>query len=223
MPHVIRLRQQGAAWLAWRRQGLGGSDAAAILALSPWCSPRQLWERRTGRLPEEPATFAMRRGSRLEPLVRNRHAALFGRRLEPCCLQDERRPWLRCSADGLSLDGELALEIKCPNLEAHKTALEGQLPAYYVPQVQHLLAVSGARICHYCSWSEHRMFDARSRLAVVLVEPSAQYQAQLAWAMSCFWLAIRLDYWPEGGPPLPASWPLPTQRLLTPGASCTAS
>ena len=30
-------------WLARRRSGIGGSDVAAVLGLSPWKSPRQVW------------------------------------------------------------------------------------------------------------------------------------------------------------------------------------
>lgn len=35
------------AWLAARRKGLGGSDIAPILGLSPWTSPLQTWRRKT--------------------------------------------------------------------------------------------------------------------------------------------------------------------------------
>jgi putative phage-type endonuclease len=35
-------------WLERRRQGIGGSDAAAVLGLSPWKSPLALWSEKTG-------------------------------------------------------------------------------------------------------------------------------------------------------------------------------
>ena len=30
-------------WLSWRRKGIGGSDAAAVMGLSPFCTKRDLY------------------------------------------------------------------------------------------------------------------------------------------------------------------------------------
>jgi len=35
-------------WLELRRQGIGGSDAAAILGMNPWKSPMDVWLEKTG-------------------------------------------------------------------------------------------------------------------------------------------------------------------------------
>ena len=41
-------------WLDYRRRGIGGSDAAAVLGLCPWKSNVRLWEAKTGlRQPED--------------------------------------------------------------------------------------------------------------------------------------------------------------------------
>jgi putative phage-type endonuclease len=40
-------------WLAWRRTGIGASDVAAILGLSPWASPWSVWAEKIGALPPE--------------------------------------------------------------------------------------------------------------------------------------------------------------------------
>ena len=37
-----------AEWLAWRRKGIGGSDAAAILGISPWRTARDLYDDKLG-------------------------------------------------------------------------------------------------------------------------------------------------------------------------------
>lgn len=37
-------------WLALRRQGIGGSDVAAILGLSKFKTQQELWMEKTGRL-----------------------------------------------------------------------------------------------------------------------------------------------------------------------------
>lgn len=52
---------------------IGGSDVAAILGVSPWKTPHELWLQKTGRAPREEVTPAQQkrfdRGHRLEPVV----------------------------------------------------------------------------------------------------------------------------------------------------------
>lgn len=56
-----------------RRRHLGGSDAAAVMGLSPWTTPAQLWMEKTGRAPErKPDPMReriLKRGKKLEPIV----------------------------------------------------------------------------------------------------------------------------------------------------------
>ena len=53
-------------WLAWRRGGIGGSDIAAILSLSPWQSPWSLWADKTGLAADTHENEAMEAGRWLE-------------------------------------------------------------------------------------------------------------------------------------------------------------
>jgi len=58
-----------AEWHTARRQGLGGSEVAAALGLSPWCSPFTLWHRKrglVGDVDESPSTYW---GKALEPVI----------------------------------------------------------------------------------------------------------------------------------------------------------
>ncbi|WP_431018204.1 YqaJ viral recombinase family protein [Burkholderia gladioli] len=52
---------------------IGGSDVAAILGVSPWKTPHELWLQKTGRAPREEVTPEQQkrfdRGHRLEPVV----------------------------------------------------------------------------------------------------------------------------------------------------------
>lgn len=52
-----------------RRKHLGSSDAAAILGLSPWRSPRDVWIEKTQNLKESEPNPAMEIGNRFEPVV----------------------------------------------------------------------------------------------------------------------------------------------------------
>lgn len=48
---------------------IGGSDAAAILGVSPWKSAVDLYLEKTEPQPERAETPALRRGKRLEPYI----------------------------------------------------------------------------------------------------------------------------------------------------------
>ena len=56
-------------WLAYRRKGLGGSDASTVCGLNPYSCKLTLWADKTGRLPEKEDTEAMRTGRDLEDYV----------------------------------------------------------------------------------------------------------------------------------------------------------
>jgi putative phage-type endonuclease len=193
----VRLKQGGPRWRAWRLGGIGSDDAGPIMGAVPWMTARKLWEVLTGRAPPEPTTFAMRRGLRLEPVARRLYEERTGRLMQPCCVQG-RHDWMRASLDGLDLEGRLVLEVKAPEREVHWEALEGRVPERYWPQVQHQLAVTGAPLLHYASYSEARAFGPSDRLAVVEVRPDPAYQARLAYAEWCFWGRVVVGHWPDG-------------------------
>ena len=59
-----------------RSQFLGGSDAAAVMGLSPWATPVELWQKKTGRAVKSDYVdpLAMKRyarGHKLEPFIRD--------------------------------------------------------------------------------------------------------------------------------------------------------
>ena len=56
-------------WIKFRKNYIGGSDAAAIIGLNPFVTPYSLWAEKTGRLPEREDNEAMRQGRDLEQYV----------------------------------------------------------------------------------------------------------------------------------------------------------
>ena len=60
-------------WHQARLQGIGGSEAAAIIGRSPWCSNVELWKRKTGRAeaPDISDSEAVKYGHDAEPLLRD--------------------------------------------------------------------------------------------------------------------------------------------------------
>lgn len=68
-------------WLSARRSGIGGSDIAAILGLSPWRTPLDVYRDKVDGA-EQPETEAMRWGRLLEDVVAREYAARTGSRVQ---------------------------------------------------------------------------------------------------------------------------------------------
>jgi putative phage-type endonuclease len=149
MSALLNLAQGSAAWHAHRAQYRNASETAAVLGVSPWVTPYQLWCLRTGRTEQE-VTPAMQRGSDLEPTARAAYEQLTGHAMEPVVMVDGD---YSASLDRLTLAGDLALEIKCPvkgrESEVWQQAAAGILVEPHFWQVQHQLMVSGAGLAHF--------------------------------------------------------------------------
>lgn len=175
----VTLDQSGAEWLAWRQKGVGGSDAAVLMGANPWCQPSELRDRKLGVVSEMYENERMARGKRLEPIVREMYEDLTGLKMTPACVEHESFPWFMASLDGITENGDVILEIKCPNDRAHSEALRGWIPEYYYPQIQHQLGVTGAKIAHYVSYSDAPKFKLHERLAIVEMLPNEGYIKEL--------------------------------------------
>ena len=161
MPRIERLKQNTPEWHRWRLQGLGASDAPVVMGDAPFRTRRYLWSVKTGLARETAVGAAARRGRALEYAARVAYERHAGIPMEPLCLVHDGLEWMRASLDGLSFDGALALEIKCPWGDRDRAALSaGRIPGHYYAQVQHQLEVSGAEELHY--WS----FDGRAGILV---------------------------------------------------------
>ena len=169
-PRIVQLVQGSAEWLAYRRSMCNASESAALLGLSPWLTPYQLWLVKTGRF-EPQVTQAMQRGTELEPAARRAYEAQTGLVMEPLVLQNGR---YSASLDGLTLEGDLILEVKCPlrgsRSDLWQDARGGNIPEHYRVQVQHQLMVSGAETAHL--W----VFDGQQGLLLEVQRDEALMQ-----------------------------------------------
>ncbi len=139
---IVDLEQGTDAWLQWRSQGIGASDAPAIMGENPWKSPARLLQEKCGETRNFSPNAAMTRGMELEPEARKCYEHQVGVPVAPACLQSARFDWLRASVDGLAVDGSAVVEIKCGESVYSKSAASRQVPGYYFGQLQHILAVT---------------------------------------------------------------------------------
>ncbi len=143
-----RFRAGSPEWHTARTTGLGGSEIAAVLGLSPWESYWSLWHRKQNLLPPVRENLYMRMGSLFEPVIYDH----YERELLPpdhtmttgWTYRHIDRPWMIANPDGLiwNPDGDLVdgIEIKCAARD-HQWGPEGTdaIPIYYKTQ-----------ICWYC-------------------------------------------------------------------------
>lgn len=117
-----------AQWHAERAKGIGGSEAAAIIGRSPWCSNVELWQRKTGRkaAPDLSDNAAVRYGHDAEPLLRQLFALDYVDKYTVAycgafdLVRHPKHPFIFATLDGrLIEDGtgrEGVLEIKTTNI-----------------------------------------------------------------------------------------------------------
>jgi len=131
-------------WLEERRKGVGGSDIAAILGLSPFKTAYQVYQEKRKEVEDWQGNESTDWGSRLEPAIRQWYSDKTGRSvmLPEKILYHEKYPFMLASLDGFT-DDQRIVEIK--------TARSGrgwgepgtnEIPDYYAAQVHHYMAVT---------------------------------------------------------------------------------
>jgi len=192
------MEQRTDSWTSWRRRGLGASDAPIILGVSPWKTPYQLWLEKTGRAEPAKGNWATERGNEMEPRARARYELIHLRDMPPVTMEHPEFPFIRASLDGLSTDGKIVLEIKCPGEKDHQTAKAGQVPEKYIWQLEHQLFVTGAEEAHYFSYYEKKVdgFVTTRDHALVVYHSVPERRKKLLKELFAFW-----DYIQKNEPP----------------------
>ena len=134
-------------WLNLRKQGIGGSDALAVMGLDRWKSRMEVYLDKTGdSRAEREQTDAMAWGNYAEGPIAEWFTYKTGIRVRRCGLMvNADRPWQRVSVDRLTADGGL---LECKNTNYHRreewSGEDGDTVADGAEaQSQHGLAVTG--------------------------------------------------------------------------------
>ena len=86
MSTIVKLVQGSPEWHAHRAKYRNASETPVVLGLSPWTTPHQLWQIKTGRAPQPDVTAAMAHGTATEPLAREAYEKLTGYVMQPLVL-----------------------------------------------------------------------------------------------------------------------------------------
>jgi len=180
-------------WLEYRRKGLGGSDAAAVLGISPFRTARDLYYDKLGIVTADDQAnwVALEVGNLLEPLAARIFAKKTGLKIyqRKCMFQHPHYPWMLADLDYLVElpDGTSAiLEIKTTNYNAKdKWWYNGKeiVPIYYESQGRHYMAVTNLDRVYYCCLYGNNEDEAIIRH----IDRDMAYELEL--------IALEQDFW----------------------------
>ena len=205
------------AFLERRKSGIGGSDVAAVLGVSKWKTPYQLWLDKTSDKVEEKESDILHFGTVLEQVIADEYARRNNVKVlrRNQMFRHAEHPELIANIDRYIVGGKI-LECKtCSAYAADKFGEGGdEVPDEYLLQVQHYMHVTGyhsSDLAVLIGGNEYRQF-------------SLTYDADLAnyAAGRCveFWRAYVLPHVP---PPATANDDLASYYDAKAGATITAT
>lgn len=178
-------------WLEARRQGIGASEAAAVLGLSPYQSPLQLYAEKLGLVePDAERSEAIEWGLMLQPVIVGRYRKVTGRPTwedeAPYTVRRSRsHPFMLATLDALTkIDGpKIPLEVK--NVGGYRREDWTEEPPLWVQiQAQHQMAVLGTEAASVCALIGGNRFvwcdlTRNDRFIAALIERLADFWARL--------------------------------------------
>ncbi len=162
---AVNMAQGSREWLQARRTGIGGSDIGAILGLSPWASPYDVWASKVhGDSIEE--TEPMEWGKRLEPVIVNKWAEThpeYSVASPPALYADPRHPVALASVDAILTTG-LAWDARTEPLGVLEiktgSAPWKSPPPNYLAQLQWYLGVYGVDVGYFALLAQGKHFQS---------------------------------------------------------------
>ena len=192
-------------WLAVRRQGIGGSDAAAAVGLNPYQSQLELWMIKTGRFTEDNGDTPdvnnhssvipdidskMYWGQVLEPIVAQHYTKVTGRKVRKvnAILQhaDSDKSWMLANIDYRVVGSDEVQLLECKTAGEYGAKLwKDGVPEYVQCQVQHQLAVTGLQAADVC------VLICGQQLKIYRIERDEELIAKLIELERLFWQYVQ--------------------------------
>jgi putative phage-type endonuclease len=189
------------AWVAARRAGIGGSDAAAVVACHPYQSLLSLWLDKVGRGKPDEDSQRLRWGRRLESAILDEYEYVTGLHVVP---DREALPHAVADVAGVPMLRHPSLPIMLANLDGvvigdrrgpgvidgktveswpfHGWIADGRPPLYILVQIAHYMEVTGLE------WGVVAAFTGLSDpLYIYEVERDAAFGERLMEAEDTFW------------------------------------
>lgn len=184
-------------WLEERRKGIGGSDVAAIMGMSPWKTAFSVYQEKRREVEDWGGNSLTDWGKRMEPAIRQWYSDQTGRevRLPDKIMYHPDYPFMFASLDGLTDDRRI-VEIKTAR-SGKKWGEPGtnQIPDYYMLQCQHYMLVTGFAV------TDVPVSIAGSPPVMYEVPADKDLQDLIVEAETEFWACVE-----NGTPPAPVTY-----------------
>lgn len=148
---TVNIRQRSKEWLEFRRNHIGASDAPIIMGESQFKTVDKLYHEKIHYCESFPNPY-MTRGNELEPIALKEFEKETGLIMFPCVGIHDEIEWMSASFDGMTIEEDVLVEIKCPGKKDHHEALIGIIPKKYKAQLQHQMYVSCVQFMFYYSF-----------------------------------------------------------------------
>jgi putative phage-type endonuclease len=170
-------------WLKERRRGIGGSDIAGVVGMSPWSSPIKVYQAKIGELPDIPETEAMHFGTELEAFVAKefeRQTGLRVRKRNAILYHSKQEKWMLANVDRLVIGRHEGLECKTTNAFSADKWSEEKVPDQYFLQCQWYMGVTGYPRWHIAvliggQHFLHRVIERDDELIAQLMEKGRDF------------------------------------------------
>lgn len=186
-----------ALWLEERRKGIGGSDVAAIMGLSPWKTAYQVYQEKRKEVEDWGGNSLTDWGKRMEPAIRQWYSDETGRdvRLPDKIMYHPQHPFMLASLDGFTDDGRV-VEIKTARSGKNWGEPEtNQIPDYYAVQVHHYMTITGFQV------ADIPVSIAGGSPSLYIVEADKEISEMIIEACAKFWERVQ-----NGNPPDPVTY-----------------
>lgn len=133
-------------WLNWRNKGIGGSDVGIILGINKYKTAFELWLEKTGQVElQEINNEAIHFGNVLEDVVAREFSVRSGKKVRRRnqMLQHAKHEFMFANLDREIVGEKALLECKTASAYLAKEWEGDEIPASYLVQVNHYLAVTG--------------------------------------------------------------------------------
>lgn len=189
------IEQSSPDWHSFRSKGIGSSDIAVVMGVSPYKTRHRLYLEKTGQAEQEDLSQnpIVQKGVRLEPEARRHVGTHFGYDFETVLFKHDAHPFLLYSSDGFNAENDRLIEVKCPQAANHAKAKNDEIPEYYRMQVQYGLLVSGAKHATFVSYRP----EDEMQIAIVDVVPDPALHEKMIEEASKFWQLVETMTPPE--------------------------
>lgn len=144
-------------WLEYRKSGIGGSDAAAVLGLNPYTSAYAVYHEKLSLAEPFEGNDKTRLGSDLEEYVAKRFTEIMSERGTPLkvhrlngILRSREHLFMLADVDRMIVGENVGLECKTTSNNDNYDFEAGEYPLYWRCQILHYMSVTGAKRWYLC-------------------------------------------------------------------------